>query len=376
MGWSFRFARVFGIDLKVHATFALILVLGAVQWGVPHGLPGAIFGVFLMLALFACVLLHELGHSLAARTFGVPTKEIVMLPIGGVALLARMPKNPVQELVIAAAGPLVNVGIAVLLAVVAGATLAPQIDAETLFGAAGTPSPQAFVLWLLMANVSLVLFNLIPAFPLDGGRMLRAALAFRMGHARATRTAASIGQALAVALGLVGIFSGNLVLAFIALFIFLGAGSENLQVQTGNVLARMSAGEVYNRHALALGPADTVGHAAEYILTSYQPDYAVLDGTEFLGLVTRDDVLRALMAGRAGTAVSWIMQRDVVHVDSATSLADVRQALAERGKRVAAVDGDGRFLGLVSLEDIAETMLLIPHLRRGGPDNMGRQAVI
>ncbi len=374
MSWSFRFARVFGIDLKVHATFVLVLVLGAVQWGAPHGAGGALFGVLLMLALFACVLLHELGHSLAARGFGVPTREIVLLPIGGVALLSRMPRKPMQELLIAAAGPAVNVVILGALLPVAGfamvaAGLDPRAGADALLTAAKTPSLEAFLFWLTSANFFLVAFNLIPAFPLDGGRMLRAALAFRLPHARATRIAASVGQVLALGLGLLGILGGDLLLAFVALFIFLGAGSENFQVQAGDLLARLRAGEAYNRHALALTPSDTVGKAVDYILTSYQPDFAVVDRDELLGVVTRDGLLHALAGGRAETAVSWVMDRDVPHVDASVSLADVRQTLAERGKRLAAVEAGGRFLGLVSLEDIAEAMLVVRH--RGEPAAAG-----
>jgi Zn-dependent protease len=268
MSWSFRFARVFGIDLKVHATFVIVLGLGAVQWGGPHGAAGAAFGVLLMLALFACVLLHELGHSLAARAYGVPTKEIVLLPIGGVALLARIPKNPLQELLIAAAGPAVNVLILLVLLPAAGAALLasgidPRAGAEALVTAAETPSLEAFLFWLASANFFLVAFNLIPAFPLDGGRMLRAALAFAMPHPRATRIAASVGQILAFGLGLFGIFSGNLLLALVALFIFIGAGSENFQVQSGDILSRLRAGESCNRHARARAPAATPSRAGD-----------------------------------------------------------------------------------------------------------------
>ena len=186
-GWTI--GRLAGIDLRLHFTFPLILALGAFQWGSAHGVGGAFFGVVLMLALFACVALHELGHALAARHYGIATREILLSPLGGIAFLARAARRPIEELVIALAGPAVNVAIAMALALLIGvAPAALPAEATGLLRAdEGGPSLGTFLHWLLGVNISLVLFNLLPAFPMDGGRVLRALLAFRFGWLRGTR---------------------------------------------------------------------------------------------------------------------------------------------------------------------------------------------
>ncbi len=197
MRGSFRLLRIAGIDLRVHFTFPLVLLLGAVQWGDRHGAAGALFGVVLMLALFACVVLHELGHSLVARRLGIPVREIVLLPIGGVAMLVRTPRRPLHELLIAAAGPVVSGLLALAFAgLLAGAYPGlGLVDARRLVDPQlAVPALRTLLAWLLTANLGLLLFNLIPAFPMDGGRMLRALLATFLGFQRATRIAATLGQ--------------------------------------------------------------------------------------------------------------------------------------------------------------------------------------
>ena len=366
MNWSFRFARVAGIDIKIHITFFLILLLGALQWGGRFGAAGAVFGVLLMILLFVCVTLHELGHSLVAQRFGVPTREIVLLPLGGVALLSRSPSKPLHELLIAAAGPLVNVAIAAALLAFTGASRALGVlDGQGLVpGEAQRLSFDLLMLWLLAANVSLVLFNLIPAFPLDGGRMLRALLAMFMGNQRATRVASVLGQLIAIGLGVFGFVSGNILLGLVAIFIFFGAGQERAEGQASTVLETRRVGDAYNKHALTLAIGDRVSKVAEYILTSYQPDFAVLHGGALTGVVTRDDVLRALATDPQDGYVTGIMRREVVRVDASASLDQAREALSAAGARVAAVYDADSFLGLVSLEDIAEAFAVIAFQQR------------
>jgi len=366
MSWSFRIARVSGIDIKVHVTFFLILVLGGLEWGRGHGVPGVVFGVLLMLALFACVTLHELGHSLAAQGFKIPVREIVLLPIGGVALLGRLPDRPLQELLIAAAGPAVNVVIAVVLAVVGGfAGSFAALDGHGLLGgSAPTPGVATFLFWLLAANVSLVVFNMIPAFPLDGGRMLRALLAMATDYARATRIAALVGQGIAILLGVVGVATGNFILALIAVFIFFGAGMESFQAQARTVLDTLKIGHAYNKHALTLVPGDRISRVVDYILTSYQPDFAVVYGDRLLGVVTREDVLKALAARPDDPYVTEVMRREVAAVDSEASLEQVQEEMSSRGERLIAVFSGDRYLGLVSREDLSEALSVLMFVAR------------
>jgi len=368
MGWSFRIARIAGIDIRVHLTFALILALGAYGGWLSDGFTGALFGVLLMILLFTCVTLHELGHSIAAQRFGIPVREIVLLPLGGVAFLARNPTNPWHELIIAIAGPLVNVVIAIVLALATGTAYAlGVVDLAALQlqgGAFPRPSLEGLILWLLQANVSLVLFNLIPAFPLDGGRVLRAVLALLIGMPRATRVAALIGQVFAVGFGVIGVLTGNLVLALVAIFIFLGAGQENAEGQVRTMLTTHRVGDAYNRYALTLDVGDRVSKVVDYLLTSYQPDFAVLQRGRPIGIVTREDVFRALASDTQDGYVAGIMNRTIVRVVSQATLEEARQLMLERGTRVVAVYDGEQYLGLVSAEDLAEAHAVISYQQR------------
>ena len=361
MRWSFSLLRAFNIDLRVHITFPLILLLGAVQWGSRFGAPGAAFGVILMALLFVCVVLHELAHS--------PVREIVLLPIGGVARMEKNPEKPLHELLISLAGPLTNFVIAgVLLGVTRASPTLRAFRGEDLFGPdAAPPGLPALLYWLLSANIVLGLFNLVPAYPMDGGRVLRAGLSMFLGQRRATRIASIVAQIIATLMGAFGVVSGNFMLALIALFIFASAGQERFAGQATAVLKTLRVGDAYNKYALTLAPGDHLSTVVDYILTSYQPDYAVLHGGDLIGIVTRDDVLRALASDPRDLYVSGIMQREVPRVSAQQTLEDVRQTLAGAGKRVAAVyegSGDRHYLGLVSLEDIQEALLVASFVER------------
>jgi len=369
MNWAFRIARVRGIDIKIHVTFFLVLVLGAIQWAgsVPGDpLQGALFGMVLMILLFVCVTLHELGHSVAAQYYGIPVREIVLLPLGGVALISKNADKPLQDLVIAAAGPLVNVVLALVLFLVTRATVGlPMLTGQgTVDNLLSQPSLQTMLVWLLAANISLVVFNLIPAFPLDGGRMFRAILAMFLGYPRATQIASAVGQVAAIGLGVVGILTGNFLLALVAVFIFFGAGQETAQVLSKTVLTTLKVGDAYNKYALTLQIGDRVSKVVDYILTSYQPDFAVLQGSTLIGIVTREDVLRALATEPSDRYVTEIMQRDITKVDAAKSLDEARQVIGEAGRRVGAVFDGAKYLGLVSLEDISEAFAVLRFVQR------------
>jgi Zn-dependent protease len=226
MRWSLNIGSLFGIRLELHVTFLLFVGWIAVNQGLLTGdALQAAEAVVLLLLVFGCVVLHELGHALAARRYGIATRDIVLLPIGGVARLERMPEQPRQEILVAVAGPAVNVAIAALLYALMKAVEHPTDLAELLRG--------GVLETLLLVNVVMVVFNLVPAFPMDGGRVLRALLALRLPYMQATRIASAVGQGAALLLGVVGLFYlQNWTLAFIALFVFLAAGEERALVQT------------------------------------------------------------------------------------------------------------------------------------------------
>jgi Zn-dependent protease/predicted transcriptional regulator len=369
MKWSFRIARMFGIDVKIHITFFLVLLIGAMS-GSRGGAVGMAMGVLFMLLLFVCVLLHEFGHSLVAQRFGIPVRQIVLLPIGGVAFMSRNPATAMQELLVAVAGPAVNVVIAAGLWLALGAPWPfwRSIDLESLLPG---PGVALFLIALLRINIMLVLFNMIPAFPMDGGRVLRAILWQFQGFNRATRVAAAVGKVIAVIFVIVGLFgvpgvpeSRNPFLVVIAFFIFMGAGAEVTESQARTVLATLRVGDAYNKHALDLAPDDRVSRVVDYLLTSYQPDFAVLSRGRLLGVVRREDVLQWLGTSAFDPPVTQIMRTEVLRVDHDLNLDQVRQAMAENAIRVAAVFEADLFLGLVSAEDIAEAHAVLSYMQR------------
>ena len=365
MGFSFKIARIAGIDIKVHITFFLILVLAGVQWGGITGtVQGALFGIVLMILLFACVTLHELGHSIVAQRFDIPVREITLLPLGGVAQLTKNPDKPLHELLIALAGPLVNIVIALVLLVVLGTNFGiGLLDGKGLIPDAKSTTVATLLNWLFAANVSLVLFNMIPAFPLDGGRVLRALLAMRMGYPRATRIASGLGQIIAIGLGVYGVVSGQYLLVLTAVFIFFGAGQENSTAQAQRVLVTRKIGDAYNKNALTLQIGDRVSRVVDFILTSYQPDFAVMQGSKPIGIVTREDVLQSLATMPNDAFVTEIMLRDFMRLDAQLSLDAANGTLAENNARVAAVFNGTEYLGLISREDIAEAYAVLSFVR-------------
>ena len=377
MNWSFEILRIRGISLRVHITFFIIVILSALQWSeLGGGVGGALFGVILILLLFVCVTLHELAHSLVAQHYGIPVRSITLLPLGGVAQISKNPDTPLHDLLIAVAGPLVNVLIAGVLAVVLGTGLHLNVLAGRglLNGDFNQPTWTNLLFWLLAANVSLALFNLIPAFPLDGGRIFRALLAMALGYPRATRIAGVVGQLLALGLGIVGILLSDWVLVLIAVFIFVGAGQQTPVAESKTVLSTQKLADAYNKNALTLVIGDRVSKAVDYILTSYQPDFAVMQGNKLLGIVSRDDVLRSLSTNIEDLYAQQIMQRDVLKLDAGLTLAEARAQMTEKAHRVAAVFQGDVYLGLISLEDIAEAFMILVFWERQQALRKAKQA--
>ena len=305
MKWSWKIARVAGVDINLHWTFLLLIgwilfseLLAGSSW------TAAWMGVGFILSLFGCVVLHELGHALAARAFGVPTKDITILPIGGVARLGRIPEHPVQEFVIAIAGPLVNLGIAaaiMVLLLVLGA-------GELWFGSVITGH---FLQNLMWANVVLVLFNLLPAFPMDGGRILRAGLAGFLEYARATRLAAAVGQAMAILFALAGLFVvNNPLLLLVAIFIYLGAASEAQMVDARSILRGIPVREAMMTRFHTLSPDDSLRVAARELLAGSQQDFPVVEDGRFVGILRRADLARGLAESPSDTRIREVMSTE------------------------------------------------------------------
>ena len=353
MRWSLVVARPFGVPVRVHVSFLLVLALGALQWGVPHGALGAAFGAAVMLALFLCVVLHELGHSMAARAFGIRTKQIVLLPIGGVAELDGKARHPAHELAIALAGPLVNVAIAAVLAVALGLGVAANVVAMPSLSSLA-PSVSTFGLVLLAGNGMLALFNLLPFFPLDGGRVLRALLAFRLGEHRSLRVAALVGQVGGLGIGIWALLSGQLLLLVIAALIFLSAGSARVQSAVPELAAGLVARDVCEQGTVVFEPATTLHEAVRASLGTTQTVFPVALGTEVVGLLSRDQLQagRGTMAAPQGTG---LMVREWPVVSADRPLTELLDQLP--GQVAAAVYDGEALIGFVTAEHVYQNVL-------------------
>jgi Zn-dependent protease/CBS domain-containing protein len=353
MGWSIRLFDVAGTAVRIHMTFFLLLAwIAAVEW-TRGGPVQALDGVLFIAVLFLCVVLHEFGHIAAARRYGIKTPDITLLPIGGVASLERMPEKPAQEILVALAGPVVNLVIAVLLVLVLGA----RFDLTQL--AQLEQAQSTFVGRVAAANVALLVFNLIPAFPMDGGRVLRALLAVPLGYTRATRVAATIGQGLAILFAFLGLF-GNPLLVLIAVFIFLAASGE-----AGYVQAREFTRGYLARHAMitsyqSLTPLSSVDDAAALLLRTTQQEFPVVDGAGTLrGVLTRDALIAALGDKGGATPVIEVMTRDVPTVPENGCLDSVYQTMQQKRQRfIGVVDPNQRLVGYITSENLGELVMI------------------
>ena len=350
MGWSIPIIRIGGIQLRIHITFLLLIVWLALGYYAEGGSAAAAGRVFFILLLFLCVVLHEFGHALAAKMFGINTPDITLLPIGGVARLERMPEEPTQELIIASAGPLVNVVIALALWLVIG--FRPAADPTVFEGS-------NLLMKLMQINVWLVLFNLLPAFPMDGGRILRALLATRMSYARATQTAATVGQAFAFIFGFVGLFA-NPLLIFIALFVYIGATQEAALAQMRDVSRGLPVSSAMVRDFRSLPKEATLQEAVDALLATSQHDFPVVDDNgNVAGVLTRHDLIAALRRDDPEIRVGDVMRRDIPTVTTGTRFEEAFRIMQECNcPAVPVLDNMKRLVGLLTPENVSELMMI------------------
>jgi Zn-dependent protease/CBS domain-containing protein len=354
MHWSFPIATVAGSEIRIHLTFLLLLVWIGVAHFQQGGGAAATEGVLFIIAVFACVVLHELGHALAARRYGIRTPRITLLPIGGVAQLERMPEKPSEEIVVAIAGPLVNVAIAAVLVFILGANLDMATLSEIENPATG------FLARLAVVNVALVLFNLIPAFPMDGGRVLRALLAMRFTRVQATEIAARVGQIASFFFGFLGLLSGNVLLIFIAIFVYIAATAESQATAMQDVARHISVRDSMITRYEALSPVSTLDDAANALLRTTQHEFPVVDGGGHLrGVLTRQALITALQSGDRAKPVIEAMNRNVPVVLEHQMLDAALKLLQTDGTPAVGVVGpEGKLTGYITSENIGELMLV------------------
>jgi Zn-dependent protease len=357
MPWSWKLARVAGIDVYVHVTFFMVIAwIALIHWNESQSVGAVIDGVGFILALFGCVVLHEFGHALTAARYGIRTRDITLLPIGGLARLERMPDVPLQELWVALAGPAVNGVIAIALFVWLQASGAW----EAVEGVGVTTG--AFGERVMVANVFLAGFNLLPAFPMDGGRALRAVLATRMDYTQATQLAAMVGQAMAIFFGFLGL-QGNPFLIFIALFVWIGATQEASMAQMKSALAGIPLRHAMLTHFRTLTPESTLGDAVDLLLTGSQQDFPVVANGRVEGMLTRSDLVKALsQRGRAARVADSMRMCPVA--EASEMLETVLGRLQGGDCLTIPVLERGKLVGLVTMDNVGEFLMIHAAERR------------
>ena len=349
MKWSLKIARLGEIDVYLHVTFLVLIAwIALAYWQAEGSVQAVASGVGFILALFACVVLHEFGHALAARRFGINTRSIVLLPIGGIAAIEKTPEDPRQEILIALAGPAVSFGIAGLLwvALMAGGNV-PPVTLDL--------SEAGFLQRLMVVNLLLGAFNLLPAFPMDGGRVFRALLSMRLGQVRATRIAAIVAQAAAVLLAVVGL-RYNLLLVLIALFIWIGAVTEASMVSAKSLLAGITARTAMETRFETVRPDDALGKAVALTLDGSQKDFPVVRDGQAVGVLRQADLLRGLHDHGKLCRVDRVMQEPPAAMEIGESLEHVLEDMGTGSSGLLVVKEHGRVAGIIDIDNVMELL--------------------
>ena len=366
---SLKIGSVAGIGIFLHWTF-LLLLAGIFAFYLFQGstVASALAGVGIITAVFGCVVLHELGHALTARRFDVPTRNITLYPIGGIARLERIPSEPMKEFWIAIAGPAVNVVIAIFLAgliVATGGSFAPQTMLDPGSNVLAT------IMWI---NVALVGFNLLPAFPMDGGRVLRALLATRNDYADATQTAASIGQGMAILFGLFGLITLNPILLFIALFVYVGAQQEAQQAMMRALTEGTPVRQAMMTRFQTLMPDNTLGDAVDELLAGSEHDFPVVDEKgQVIGLLRRRTLIQALSDRSRDTPVREVASAECFTVDAGAMLDEALTQMQQANCSTVPVVRDDALVGLLTLENVGELMMVSSALEGQAAQMVGDQ---
>jgi Zn-dependent protease/CBS domain-containing protein len=361
MGTSFKIGRAFGIDLKVHWTFFLLLAFFAfVSYQRTGSLTNALITALVIVALFVCVVLHEYGHSLVAQRLGIDIHDITLLPIGGVARLKSLPTRPMDEVKIAIAGPLVNVVLAPIFFGVALLLGSSPLDAANILQG-GNSLGQIFA-YLGLINVALVVFNMIPAFPMDGGRVLRGLLATRLGPVRATDVSSAIGQFFALGFFLIGLLGGNYLLALVGVFIFFGAGGEQQMVRQRELTRGLLVSDVMGTRPRleTVTPYHTFGQVLDSVIHGYQEDFPVVDENgNLVGMITRNEIMAAAHSPERFSSVRDLMKTDFPIISPDSDLfTDGARLLQESGLRALPVVKAGNLVGMLTADDVGQAALL------------------
>ncbi|MCB0582358.1 MAG: site-2 protease family protein [Phaeodactylibacter sp.] len=358
MTWSLKIARIAGINVYLHWTFLILLAwifISSLNAG--QNTTEAFTGVAFVVALFACVVLHEFGHALTARRYGIQTQRITLLPIGGLAMLEKMPEKPRQELAVALAGPAVNVVIAIVLFIYIKAS-GLSLPTSQLEDPSQITLGKYFLPNLLFVNVLLFAFNLIPAFPMDGGRVLRALLSMKYDRATATNIAARIGQFLAIGFVFFG-FMYDFWLIFIGLFIYLGASGEASYETQRSLLSRLTVRDVLMHQYTPLHAWETIGRAVEILLDGQEKEFIVTEDNQIIGTISRDDIIKGLQALGKEERIKRIVNQDWIRLSTDMELNEAYEQMSRKKLSICPVyDEYGELVGILNQENILEAVMV------------------
>lgn len=351
---SLTLGRIQGIEIKLHPSFLLVAFWVIYQWGFRQdsGVAGTLYGFVLVLAIFCLVLLHELGHSMMAHEYGLQVRDITLVPFGGIARIEQMPTRPAAEAMISLAGPLVNLAIALLLLpilLIAGLVTGDTSVADFARFGLSDISLIGFLFYLFLANLTLAVFNLLPAFPMDGGRILRAAVTPFMGRQGATTVAVAIGVTLGILIGIVGLLSGEYVIVLVMLFVIVAAIAEGRAVRLEESMRRLRVGQfaVWDRGGVS--PDDPIAVA----LRQGARDLAVTANGTLVGMVWRDQLVDAMSHGGLQRKISEIMDRQFVWMPSDTSVHEAQRIMSNTNQWTLPVADEGVYRGLFTADRLA-----------------------
>lgn len=356
MKWSLYLGKYAGIKVFIHWTFSLLLLWIAVS-GVRSGQTNEQIGwtILFILAVFLCVTLHEFGHALMAKRFNFKTKYITLLPIGGLAQMEKLPDDPKQELLVAIAGPMVNVVLAIILGLVVSDF---TMEVENLM----TIGAHNFLVYLVTVNIVLAVFNMIPAFPMDGGRVLRALLSFKFKREQATQIAASLGQFIAILFVFLGLFY-NPFLVLIGIFIFLGAQAENSMVQTQSVLRGFTVKDVMMTEFSELQASDPLSKATQALLDSQNTDFVIMDNGRFVGILSRNELIQGISTLGLEASISQTISKEYKALTIDQALEEVFPNMKVKGQGLMPVMNGEQLIGVVDSENVMEFILVREAMR-------------
>lgn len=340
MRGSIRLFRIFGIDIEIHITFLLLPLFFWFSYGAK--------GVFIILAVFTCVALHELSHSLAAKGFDIKVDRITLLPIGGIASMRSLPETPGQEFVVSLAGPLFNIIFTIVLyyplSLILGENILLHPNPETWPGAI------AYAYWV---NPILAGFNLLPAFPMDGGRILRALLAKKFSYLKATKIAVGFGHIFALLFALFAFSTGHFILLLIALFIFIAASHEESLASMKTTLGSMRVKDILSPNYYTIASNTPLSNVLSLIFHTHQEDFPVVDEEKLVGFLPRKQIISAIHGQRINATVADLMQQEFPSVSSQDYLTAVYNKLQNLGIKALPVIDQGELKGVITLEDIS-----------------------